>query len=140
MEGKGFTHTSSPGSPRSGLPSSSQISTAMPRPRHWSSPGYTGSVGLPRAKQEMMSVPPEMEDRQTFALMSRYTYSELSGKSGEPVEVTVRRRARAYLAPGRTPNFSAADRYLALVPKMLMPSSSAMRHRMSRPGWKGEPS
>ena len=45
--------------------------TAMPRPRHWISPRHTGRVGLPRAKQETMSVPPEMEDRQRSALMSR---------------------------------------------------------------------
>jgi len=87
-----------------------------------------------------MSVPPEIDDRHRSCLMSRYTYSEFSGSSGEPVEVIMRSLPSLYLARGLTPNFSAADRYLALVPKMLRPSSSAMRHRMSCVGWNGEPS
>ncbi len=140
MEGKGFTQTSSPGAPRSGLPSSSQISTAMPRPRHCNSPAYTGSVGFPKAKQEIMSVPPEMEERHSPELISRYTYSAFSGSSGEPVEVMVRSRASLYFDFGFTPNFSAAAKYFALVPKMLMPSSSAIFHRPSWEGWKAEPS
>jgi hypothetical protein len=65
--------TNSPLSPRSGLPSSVNTSTAMPRPGAWISPRQTGAVGSPSTKQETMSVPPEMEARCTSALMARYT-------------------------------------------------------------------
>ena len=44
--GTARVQTSSPFSPRTGLPSSSKTSTAMPRPRHCSSPRQTGSVGV----------------------------------------------------------------------------------------------
>ena len=63
MEGKGCVHTSSPDSPRTGRPASSKTSTAMPRPKACNSPRRTGPMGLPSAKQEMMSVPPEIEAR-----------------------------------------------------------------------------
>src|SRR3546814_8997371 len=65
MQGKGFTQTSSPFSPRTGLPWSLNTSTAMPRQRRWISPRQTGPIGLPPTKQEMMSVPPAIDDRQT---------------------------------------------------------------------------
>ena len=64
-------HTSSPFSPRTGRPASSNTSTFMPRPAHWISPRQTGSVGQPPTKHETMSVPPEMDDRQT----SRFSFS-----------------------------------------------------------------
>ena len=60
MLGNGRVHTSSPASPRTGRPSAPNTSTAMPSPRVWSSPRQTGAIGLPSAKQEMMSVPPLM--------------------------------------------------------------------------------
>ena len=61
MHGKGAVQTSSPFSPRTGWPSSFQTSTFSPSPRHCSSPRQTGSTGLPSAKHETMSVPPEIE-------------------------------------------------------------------------------
>ena len=69
MEGKGAVQTSSPFSATTALPSSFQTSTLMPRPRLWISPRQTGPMGLPSTKQEMMSVPPEMEERQTSFLI-----------------------------------------------------------------------
>ena len=42
-------------------------------PADWISPRYTGSQGLPRQKQEMMSVPPEIDARWTSRLMRGYT-------------------------------------------------------------------
>jgi hypothetical protein len=71
--GNGFVHTSSPFSPTTGLPASSSTSTASPSERHCSSPRNTGSTALASANAAMMSVPPEMEDRHTSGLMSRYT-------------------------------------------------------------------
>jgi len=35
--------------------------TAIPNPRHWISPRYTGKVGFPPAKHEIISVPPEID-------------------------------------------------------------------------------
>ena len=40
------------------------------RPLHWISPRWTGKVGLPRTKQEIKSVPPEIEERQTSFLIA----------------------------------------------------------------------
>ncbi|OWK21950.1 hypothetical protein AJ88_13315 [Mesorhizobium amorphae CCBAU 01583] len=69
IAGKAFAQTSSPFSCRTGLPSSSQTSTARPRPGPWISPVHTGSVGTPSTKQETMSVPPEIEARCASFLM-----------------------------------------------------------------------
>src|SRR3954452_1915310 len=69
IDGKGLVQTSSPFSPCTGLPCSSNTSIAMPRPLAWISPRHTGAVGLPSTKQDTMSVPPEMDDRQTSFLM-----------------------------------------------------------------------
>ena len=71
IDGNGDAPTSSPGSPMSGLPSSLKTRTSMPRPFTCNSPRRTGSIGQPSAKHETMSVPPEMDDRQTSDLMSR---------------------------------------------------------------------
>src|SRR6185436_352328 len=65
IEGNGLVQTSSPFSPLTGLPDSSKTSTAIPNPLAWISPRHTGPVGLPSTKHETMSVPPEIEDRQT---------------------------------------------------------------------------
>ena len=43
---KGLVHTSSAFSPTTGACSPAHASTAMPSPRFWISPAYTGSVGL----------------------------------------------------------------------------------------------
>ena len=51
-------HTSSPFSPRTERPSSSNTSTFMPRARACNSPRQTGPFGLPPAKSPTMSVPP----------------------------------------------------------------------------------
>ena len=68
MDGNARVHTSSPFSPTSDWPFSSNTATAMPRPGAWISPRHTGPTGLPSTKQETMSVPPEIDDRQTSAL------------------------------------------------------------------------
>jgi hypothetical protein len=70
MEGNGAEQTSSPFSPTArGRPSSSKTSTFMPSPRAWISPRQTGAIGLPSAKHETMSVPPEMEANCTSVLI-----------------------------------------------------------------------
>src|SRR2546426_11830780 len=74
MLGNGLVHTSSPAPPRSGAPLGSNTSTAMPSPGACSSPRHTGSVGLPIAKHEMISVPPLMlhRDRKSTRLNSSH--------------------------------------------------------------------
>ena len=60
----------------------------------------TGPVGLPRAKQEMMSVPPLMLARCTSRLMSRTRSRSCAGASGLPVERIARSGARSWRSPG----------------------------------------
>ena len=67
----------------------------MPSPKHWISPRWTGRVGLPSTKQEMMSVPPLMDERHRSDLMDSYTKSKLSGASGDPVESMVPSASRS---------------------------------------------
>ena len=69
IEGKGLVQTSSPFWLPTDLPFSSNTSTAMPRPLAWISPRHTAPAGLPRTKQETMSVPPAIDDRQRSSLM-----------------------------------------------------------------------
>src|SRR5205085_6611932 len=73
IAGKGLVQTSSPFSPMIERPCSSNTSTAMPRPFAWISPRHTGPAGLPSTKQDTMSVPPEMDDRQTSFFTLEYT-------------------------------------------------------------------
>lgn len=60
MEGIGFSTTSSPTSSRTGRPSSSHDSTAMPSPRHDICPAVTGSQGASHTSAAAKSVPPLM--------------------------------------------------------------------------------
>ena len=58
----GVAQTSSAFSPTTNCSASrSKARPSMPRPKAWSSPTLTGSVGFPNAKHEQMSVPPLME-------------------------------------------------------------------------------
>ncbi len=69
MAGKGAVQTSSPFSPWTERPASSKTSTFMPSPRLWISPRQTGRMGQPPTKQETMSVPPEIDERQRSLLI-----------------------------------------------------------------------
>ena len=134
MDGKDAEHTSSPFSPLIGFPSSSKTSTFIPSPLVCSSPDHTGPMGFPRAKQDTMSDPPEIDDRTRSCLMSRYTNSKLSTDRGEPVERMARREERSYRSPGLNPSFSTAAMYLALVPKTVIFCSSANFQRAPESG------
>ena len=72
-----------------------------------------------------MSVPPEIDDRQRSALMFAYTYSKLSGTSGEPVDSIVRSRDRSCVSFGLRSSLRSESMYFAEVPKIVMPSSCA---------------
>src|SRR6185503_1234450 len=86
----------------------------MPRPRHCSSPRYTGRSGLPSAKHEIRSVPPAIDASCTSSLTCSYTKSKLAMLSGEPVDRIARSSGRAWCARGSKPDFSSALRYFAL--------------------------
>jgi len=78
-----------------------------------------------------MSVPPEIEERHRSFFISRYTYSKLSTERGDPVDNMAFSGSRLKLTAGLTPSFSAAARYLALVPKIVIFSSWAILKRLS---------
>src|SRR5258706_15205332 len=69
IDGNGLVQTSSPFSPTTPRPWSSNTSTAMPSALAWISPRHTGPAGFPSAKHETISGPPEMDDRHTSLLM-----------------------------------------------------------------------
>ncbi len=71
--GNGAVQTSSPVSPRVRLARRSKTSTFMPSPRHCISPRQTGEIGVPRTKQETMSVPPRMDESCRSTLRLAYT-------------------------------------------------------------------
>ena len=82
-------------------------------------------IGQPRAKHEIMSVPPEMEARQISFLIDEYTKRKLSSDSGDAVDVMIFSRDRSYFSLGINPAFSTEAIYFALVPNRLIPSSWA---------------
>ena len=85
--GKGAVQTRSPSSPSgTGTPEGEKAAIAMPRPEHWISPEYTGRRGQGAPKREIMSVPPVMEPRFREEGKAEYTYSNVLGARGEPVE------------------------------------------------------
>ncbi len=112
----------------------------MPSARHCASPRYTGSVGLPAAKQPAMSVPPEIDESSTSRLMPSYTKSKLSGASTEPVERIVFSDERSCVRLGSRPDLRTASRYLAEVPNTVTRSRSARSQSTRSLGWNGEPS
>ena len=72
-----------------------------------------------------MSVPPEIDDRQTSGLMLSYTKSKLCGERGEPVERSVRTLSSVWLARGTNPLLATASKYFAEAPNTVMRSVSA---------------
>src|SRR5438552_16863696 len=113
MHGNGLVQTSSPLAPSADLPCSSNTSTARPRPRAWISPRHTGPIGLPSTKQEMISVPPEIDARWMVAFTWLQTQSKLSATSGEPVEVMARTLVSLWVLIGAMPALAQASMYLA---------------------------
>ena len=59
IEKKNFSPSTSP-------PSSLNTLTFIPIATDWISPRQTGLTGKPEAKQDIISVPPEIEDKRTF--------------------------------------------------------------------------
>ena len=104
--------------------SSSNTSTFMPSARHWISPRHTGPVGLPSTKQEMMSVPPEIEASCTSRFTSSIDVIEAFRRRAASRSRAIalhRRRGRAMRA-GSRPSLAAVSMNLADVPNTVMRS------------------
>ncbi len=102
MDGMGLVTTSSPTSSTTGSPWASQAWRSVPRQGAWSSPMYTGRVGIAPAKQLQTSVPPLTEAIHMSSATSSWIQRKPSGGSGEPVVATQRTRERSKSRPGWT--------------------------------------
>ena len=71
-------------------------------------------------KQEIISVPPEMDDRQTDDFTLSYTYRKDSLDKGDPVDKIVRRLVNLCDVLGTALVFWSALMYFALVPLSLI--------------------
>src|SRR5258705_4776755 len=98
--------TSSPTSPRTGLPDSSQASSATPRYGADNSPGHTGTVRTPPMNADTTSVPPLIDATWTRSPTLSHSHSDDDGGSDEPVIPTVRSADRSLSARGTAPAFA----------------------------------
>src|SRR5947199_6270875 len=104
MPGQGLVHTSSPTSPRTELPASSNTSTAMPSAGPPSEHGDSGATTWGDRKHAPTSVPPEM-------LMIGHRPSPTTSKyqrhgasfHGSPVEASTRSDDRSWARTGPSP-------------------------------------
>src|SRR3954452_12750519 len=116
------------------------MSTAMPRPGRWISPGHAGLVGSPATKQLHRSVPPEMDATCTPSGNDSTAHAFVSGDSGEPVEQIVRSAGSDACSFGTNPAFRTESRYFADTPRSVSPWAWARSVSASGPGWNGDPS
>src|SRR5690242_16968497 len=140
MEGMGSVRTSSPCSPTTDVPASSNASTFAPRYEHAISPERTGSSGDMPTNAVHTSVPPLTDPSSASCDTASYTHSKPSVGSGAPVEPMRRTRDRSAMAAGATPALRHDSRNGALVPKYVRPASPASRHNAPRSGNAGSPS
>ena len=70
----------------SGSPEGEKAEMAMPRAFCWISPLKTGDRGEGAPKRDIMSVPPVMLPRLMSGPKAAYTYWNVLGARGEPVE------------------------------------------------------
>lgn len=75
MEGNGSVTTSSPTASSKGCPASSYAWTLTPRHRHWTSPAWAGSWGLPPTKAPHTLVPPLTDTNHRSGSIVRWTQS-----------------------------------------------------------------
>ena len=95
--------TSSPTSPRTGLPDSSQASSATPRHGADNSPGHTGTVRTPPMNADTTSVPPLIDATWTRSPTLSRSHRDDDGGSDEPVMPTVRSADRSCSVRGTAP-------------------------------------
>src|SRR5689334_25239437 len=104
MPGHGFVHTNSPTAPRTGRPSSSNTSTAIPNDGPPSEHGDSDCTGCGDKKQAPTSVPPEMLmiGSRPPPTTSKY---QCQGASfhGSPVDARMRNDERSCAATGASP-------------------------------------
>src|ERR1700742_124774 len=98
--------TSSPTSPRTGRPDSSQASIATPRYGADNSPGHTGTVRTPPMNADTTSVPPLMEATWTRSPTLSRNHNDDDGGSDEPVMPTVFSEDKSCSVRGTAPDFA----------------------------------
>src|SRR5688572_3046443 len=104
IAGHGFVQTSSPTSPRTGFPSASKTSTAMPSAGEPSEQLLVGTTGHCPRKHAPISVPPAMlmiGMRPPPAASENHLYG--SGFQGSPVEARMRNRETSCLLTSASP-------------------------------------
>src|SRR3954449_11410531 len=106
--------TSSPTSPRTGLPDSSQASSATPRYGADNSPGHTGTVRTPPIKADTTSVPPLIEATWTRSPTLSRNHSDDDGGSDEPVIPTVLSADRSCCSRGTASALAQPSTYAGL--------------------------
>ena len=142
MPGHGFVHTSSPTSPRTGWPSSSNTSTAMPSAGPPSEHGDSGCTTCGDRKHAPTSVPPEMlmTGHRPPPTTSKY-HRHGASFHGSPVDASTRsddRSCASDRARRRAP--SARARASARRRGSSTRWRSTIDHSRSGPGWSGAPS
>src|SRR4051812_43075226 len=135
MPGQGAVQTSSPTSPRAGLPSSSYTSTAMPSAGPPNDMGLMGSTGWGDRKQAPTSVPPEMlmTGHRPPPTTSKYQRHGPSFQ-GSPVEPNTRSDDRSCDRTGSSPWGIRARINVGLIPRTVTPRRSMKDHRRSGAG------
>src|SRR4029077_19918024 len=98
--------TSSPTSPRTGFPDSSQASIATPRNGADNSPGQTGTVRTPPINGDTTSAPPLIDATWTCSPTLSRSHSDDDGGSEDPVMPTVRSADRSCSVRGTAPAFA----------------------------------
>src|SRR3954470_16194619 len=132
--------TSSPTSPRTGLPDSSHASSATPRYGADNSPGHTGTVGTPPMNADTTSVPPLIDATCTPLPTLSRNHSDDDDGSDDPVMPTVRSADRSCSRRGTAPALAHPSTYPGLVPNTVAPMRAAISQRASGRGADGLPS
>src|SRR4051812_47915993 len=132
--------TSSPTSPRTGLPDSSHASNATPRYGADSSPGQTGTVGTPPMNADTTSVPPLIDATATWSPALSFSHSDDDAGGDDLVIATGRRADRSCSLRGTAPALIQPSTYPGLVPTTVAPRLAGIRHNASGCGAAGLPS
>src|SRR4051794_8271367 len=141
MPGHGLVQTSSPTSPRTGRPASSNTSTAIPSDGPPNDIGFNGSTGCGDRKHAPTSVPPEMlitgqRPPPTTAKYQRHG----SSFQGSPVDPRMRSLDRSCRVTTSEPCGMSARINVGEMPRTVTSWRDRYDHRRSGSGQSGAPS
>ena len=135
IPGHGFVQTSSPTSPRTGLPSGPKTSTAIPSAGPPSEHAFSGWTTAGDRKHAPTSVPPEkLMTGQRPPPTTRENHRYGSVFHGSPVEPSTRRDDRSCFVTCSSPSGASARTSVGDTPRMLMRWRSTMSHSRSGAG------